>query len=67
MSEDSGGNVNILELKELLEAYNKYMEQVNEFYYFTSEEIIIVPSTTPVPIPKEEKKRRKRKRDALHS
>ena len=50
--------VNILELKELLEAYNKYMEQVNEFYYLTSEEIIIVPSTTSVPIPEEGKKRR---------
>jgi len=48
--------VNILELKELLEAYNKYMEQVNEFYYFTSKEIIIVPSTTSVPIPKEVEK-----------
>ncbi len=56
MSEDSGGNVNILELKELLEAYNKYMEQVNEFYYFTSKEIIIVPSTTSVPIPEEVEK-----------
>ena len=41
--------MNILELKELLEAYNKYMEQVNEFYYLTSEEIIIVPSTTSIP------------------
>jgi hypothetical protein len=54
MSEDSGGNVNIKELKELLEAYNKYME--NEFYYFTSKEIIIVPSTTSVPIPEEGEK-----------
>jgi len=60
MSEDSGGNVNILELKELLEAYNKYMEQVNEFYYFTSRYVFLVSSTTSVSpsLPGEEEKER---------
>jgi hypothetical protein len=60
MSEDSGGNVNIKELKELLEAYNKYMEQVNEFYYFTSRYVFLVSSTTSVPpslLGEEEKER----------
>jgi len=50
MSEDSGGNVNILELKELLEAYNKYMEQVNELYRLYAQGVpVVVPSTTSIP------------------
>ena len=62
----------MVSLRDLLEEYNKYMEQVNEFYdvYLKDiitvttttitvpfdKDIIIVPSTASVPIPEEVEK-----------
>ena len=43
--------MSVKELLELLEEYNKYMEQVNELYNVSSNGIIIIPSTTSVPTP----------------
>jgi len=52
LNELGGRNsVSVKELLELLEEYNKYMEQVNELYDVSSNGIIIIPSTTSVPTP----------------
>lgn len=44
------GSANLKELLDLLEEYNKYMEQVNQLYdVFSEKGIIVVPSTTSGP------------------
>ena len=43
-------SVSVKDLLELVEEYNKYMEQVNQLYdVFSEKDIIVVPSTTSVP------------------
>jgi len=43
-------SVSVKDLLELVEEYNKYMEQVNQLYdVFPEKDIIVVPSTTSVP------------------